>query len=147
LTQRLQSLPISKRLHPTAFARIFGTFKSAFYDNISYLCLVKKVAFILSVFTLLLVIFPCCLADNCFGEDDITERTNHKETGTAPNCELCSPFFSCHNCPGFTYTLSSPKLILIFFPNTERYLAYFQDFVSTFAPSIWQPPKIASSIF
>jgi len=111
---------------------------------IAYLCLVNKLAFLLSVIILLLATIPCCLADNCYEVETPTEQSNkQKDTGKEKDCNLCSPFFRCHDCNGFAFANAMPKIILLFFPERMIYPVYCQNFVLKFAPSIWQPPKIA----
>jgi hypothetical protein len=107
---------------------------------------VKYLAFILSVFVLLLATIPCCLADDCTDEEVPAEQTadSDKEQSRADaNCGLCSPFYSCHTCPGFAFTNTTPKIPLVLLADIKSYITCNQNSLFTFAASIWQPPKIA----
>jgi hypothetical protein len=103
-------------------------------------------AFILSVFVLFLATIPCCLADDCTDEAVSTEQTagsNDKQSGADTDCDLCSPFYSCHTCPGFAFTNTSPKMPLVLLVGIKSYISYSQNSLFSFTASIWQPPKIA----
>jgi len=109
---------------------------------------VKNLAFLLSVLVLLLATIPCCLADNCVKEKAPTEKNSEKNNepsgaGDDPDCGICSPFYSCHTCPGFAFLNTTPKLTLVLLVDIKPYTIYYPTLVSTFASSIWQPPKIA----
>ena len=106
--------------------------------------MVKQLAFLLSIIVLLLATIPCCLADNCLDEEASTEQSNQQDTGSdTDDCDVCSPFFRCHSCNGFAYSIQAPKLVKYFFPVIKTYPVYSQHFISMFAPKIWQPPQIA----
>lgn len=104
-----------------------------------YLCIVKVLTVILALLVVVLSVAPCCVNDNCTNEEVTAgQRDSHKK-----DVELCSPFYSCSSCIGFTWThhhVEEPATLL------SQGIIHFAEYKqSSFIPyhhAIWQPPKV-----
>ena len=102
----------------------------------------KTLVLLLSIIVLVLSIAPCsaCDKDKSICEKDCKETSKHCDN----NCKACSPFYSCGTCIGFVF----PYSISINLPKegskiSLKEIVYQDVFISSFANTIWQPPKIA----
>jgi hypothetical protein len=84
-----------------------------------------------------LSVTPCCAFDDC-RQDHTSATTEQADNG------VCSPFFSCTTCPGFTSTASSPVIVAgkpVY--DNKPFSRYFNRFTACYFGKFWQPPKIA----
>ena len=105
---------------------------------------VKTLSLILLLYVLQVSSDPCCENDLCASiiHSTKTEQTNnHQESND--NEGACSPFFTCGNCTGFSFPISSFSLIVqsnivgTLISNNQS------SFSSEILCSIWQPPKFS----
>ncbi|MEO9894317.1 DUF6660 family protein [Aurantibacter sp.] len=108
----------------------------------------KYISFLLAIYILALAIRPCCEDSNCT-EDDSYQTTqvtdNHFNQDNDENKEhkgICSPFYACGNCVGFTFTTVNFSLTPDEVLSTNLVSIYNPSFFSEFHIAIWQPPKI-----
>jgi|LauGreDrversion4_2_1035121.scaffolds.fasta_scaffold231513_2 hypothetical protein len=108
--------------------------------------MVRLIAFILSIFVLVLSTMPCCNVGHEASEKYCTEKqsgTNSQQQDD--DCgSNCSPFYSCGTCVGFTFA-SSYQFIkpVILAPGLSKLIPYQKNFSAGFYGKVWQPPKIA----
>ncbi|MFD2513478.1 DUF6660 family protein [Pontibacter locisalis] len=100
----------------------------------------KVLTTILALLIGIISVLPCCPTDSCTDEKSITEQNapdDHTQEG-----EVCSPFYSCAACIGFT--LAGPSIAEAVFEATKPlvYTRQPASFFSSFHHAIWQPPKI-----
>ncbi|RNI27359.1 hypothetical protein EFA69_14555 [Rufibacter immobilis] len=104
---------------------------------VQYICIVRLFSIILVLLVITLSVSPCCATDNCAKEIAKTQQTDNSKEEMG----LCSPFFSCSVCTGFTL----PDLIFgdhLLIPQFHEYSAFYkQSMFPQFFHSIWQPPK------
>jgi len=105
----------------------------------TYLCFVKILSFILIFYILLISSHPCC--DE--GDRVYTNLTEQGVGDSNDDCpDLCSPFFTCGSCSGFSnpdhLSLIDPKLVLL----DEEKLLFSSPFDFDYINNIWRPPKI-----
>ena len=103
-------------------------------------------AAILSVYLMFLTVLPCCAFDNCPEERQATEvsaQADDHQGGDKDGCGTCSPFFNCHHCSGFNFSVKtiafSTKTVDV---PTDKPVIFENRFIpSTYVGNIWQPPK------
>jgi hypothetical protein len=104
----------------------------------------RLIAFILSLYILLLNGVPCCAFDNCEDELEAISHPHNVQQENKENkkeCSTCSPFF-CHTCSGFVIsTFNFTHKVFLSTPTTV-YQPYYDPFYSQFMPSYWQPPDV-----
>jgi hypothetical protein len=99
---------------------------------------VKYLSIILALYVLLLSIKPCLGDDNDTSVK--TEQSSHQDK----DCnDVCSPFFICGTCSGFTLNISLVNFSATPFFIESNYPDYKQSSLSEVFISIWQPPKIS----
>lgn len=103
----------------------------------------KILSFTLVFYVLLLLSKPCCI-DEIGGDNIYVQKTEQNDNDNDDDCnDICSPFFACGSCTGFSLTgissSSGPEIIIM---NTQETISYTR-FVSEFINYIWQPPKIS----
>ena len=102
----------------------------------------KWPSYILSVYMLLLAVFPCCAFDDCPDDKIKTEQATNHENGDE-DCGTCSPFFNCEGCASVTTIVEPIYFNIISLPVKQVYT----DFLSPSIPDVhydfWQPPKLA----
>lgn len=99
----------------------------------------KIPGFILSVYMLLLAVFPCCLVDDC--PDDKTVQTGTHQPGDR-DCGNCSPFFSCEGC-SFASATHEATLFDLALPGIKQvYTVFKTPFVHDIHYEFWQPPRL-----
>ncbi|RNI31757.1 hypothetical protein EFA69_06035 [Rufibacter immobilis] len=100
----------------------------------------KFSAILMTIIVLLLTVAPCCIAD-IFAQRE-TEILSSKDKAKDMDKEICSPFFKCANCTGF----SIPSLLFSFkiINNQAPGKCHIKnlDFLPDFPNAIWQPPKL-----
>lgn len=101
----------------------------------------KLTAYILSIYMLLLAVFPCCLVDDCPDDKVQTEQTTGHENGDK-DCGSCSPFFSCEGCASVSATLEPLHFNIVALPVKPAYTGFLAPFISEVQYDFWQPPKI-----
>ncbi|WP_405412201.1 DUF6660 family protein [Maribacter sp. Asnod1-A12] len=110
--------------------------------EIVYLCIVKFIAVILSLYFLALNVVPCGddaqISDSSTTEFQVglDHNQNHGE------CELCSPFCQCHCCHSHTIVFDldifepiEPKVI-------QESFSHFESVSEDPVFTLFQPPKI-----
>ncbi len=111
-------------------------YKTVFY----YICTVKMICFILSLFVFVLSAVPCCADDYCNDESKMEQScTEHQDRN---DCNGCSPFITCGTCIGFIFS----KTDYNFQPITRlqsKFIPCQQVFEENYFIEIWQPPKIS----
>ncbi|MBF8962159.1 hypothetical protein I0P70_02780 [Pontibacter sp. FD36] len=85
-----------------------------------------------------LSVSPCCITDNCATEVK-TEKTDSNED----EADVCSPFYSCSSCIGFTLTCFTAEPVSLSTPSHNLFTEYRQEFFHKYYHSIWQPPKLS----
>jgi hypothetical protein len=100
---------------------------------------VKIAIAILALLVTALSVIPCCAFDGA--EERACLNDQHSEH--QHECSVCSPFFSCATCPGFT--ISTPKYVLPDKPALPvKVLSLYSNyFASSYFSKFWQPPKLA----
>ncbi|WP_317125610.1 DUF6660 family protein [Rufibacter latericius] len=98
----------------------------------------KAFAIILALLVFTLSVSPCCATDNCADEVANTEQKDTRSDDSG----LCSPFYTCAACLGFTLPglAYEPSILLI--PTLNYPAGVKLGVFSQFPPSIWQPPKV-----
>jgi len=106
-----------------------------------YLCNVKSIAIILSLYFLALNFIPCndgeMSSDEVDIENVIAMDGNHDHGAT----DLCSPFCNCHCCHVHTIEsniISFEPLILM---NFKENFAHFDSLGNDISHSLFQPPR------
>ena len=122
-----------------------------------YLRELRVAVFFLSLLVLSLSLVPCC----AFGEVKLAKpgtekkmddccKSCHEEPASQDPCEdnenacdLCSPFFTCGSCIGFT-SMSQNLLIKHSYHGNSKNFAFIfdEDISSQYFNKQWQPPKI-----
>jgi len=121
--------------------KIFYT-KNSITLNYLYICLMKFLAFLLSVYILALNFVPC--EDNNATDKDIkTELSQNIDVNHSHNgLDLCSPFCHCHCCHiHITYFNSSESDLVSNYISTEVFL-HFDSLGEEISNPILQPPRI-----
>ncbi|MGA9639607.1 hypothetical protein [Flavobacterium sp.] len=82
--------------------------------------------------------------DNCDDSSTVskTEQEHHKDSCNS----ICSPFFSCGTCVGFTFPSGNFFVVPennFTFIETHLVSTYTPQLQSQFNRAIWQPPKIS----
>ncbi|WP_114782411.1 DUF6660 family protein [Botryobacter ruber] len=98
----------------------------------------KYLTLLLALLVITLSVMPCCVAEECSEEEVTTEHADNHDS----DADLCSPFYSCAACIGFTVSSFS---IAIAAPPADvsiYFVRYRQRLFSQFHQVIWQPPKI-----
>ncbi len=103
----------------------------------------KWLFILLSVYILVLSVMPCCDGEQTHAEETLRVSAKaHKHDGPLAEMEVCSPFFGCHCCTGFTLSLDAitvSRVAVIDAPQAVlRPLA-----LSSIPTAIWHPPKVA----
>ena len=102
----------------------------------------KPLAFILSIYILLLALFPCCTVDDCPDEKAETEQAAGHQAGDNDNCGNCSPFFSCEGCASVSVSAESMSFQIISFPVKSVYTEFIAPYIPDIQYEFWQPPKL-----
>ncbi|MFT2008686.1 DUF6660 family protein [Pontibacter sp. 13R65] len=98
----------------------------------------KVIPIILALLVTVLSVMPCCISENCEIDSIKTEHTDDH----SPKAELCSPFYSCSACIGFTLLncfLDPANFQLNLKPQFAEYKP--NSFPQIYL-SFWQPPKL-----
>ncbi|ACU07583.1 hypothetical protein FIC_01133 [Flavobacteriaceae bacterium 3519-10] len=104
----------------------------------------KFLAFLLSVFFMVLTVVPCSDTANFFGDKTGVAEEVHLQQGQAGHADQCAPFCVC-NCCGMSMTVTQIKKLL---PEKNFLLVKAEITESTynysllFNAGIWQPPKL-----
>ena len=118
----------------------------AFFSSVTYLCPVKYLCLLLSLFVLLVSAAPCCCQDDCGQTESKVAQTNQpsKSHPEGDDCKACSPFLTCGSCSGFIKPLPAPTFqVEVIGYQTELVDAYHFSTYPLVSSSFWQPPKIA----
>jgi len=103
---------------------------------------VKLLAYLLSLYLLVLPAIPCCVTDDCTDEL-VTGKKVHQSNEENEESKACSPFALCGNCTGFTIADENLEVCPISLPlkiELNDYISFrFPRYISFF----WQPPKLA----
>ena len=105
---------------------------------------VKTLSVILLLYLLQVSSDPCCKDDLCASiyHSTKTEETNNHQEGNSKD-GACSPFFTCGNCTGFSFPISSSSLIEQLNIVATLISNNHSSFSSEILCSIWRPPKIS----
>ncbi len=82
---------------------------------------------------------PCCFDDACATEDTLTEQTDNHDN----DAEVCSPFYSCAACIGFTVSDVEVERMVPVLQTDKPFVVSKQVYLPPFHHAIWQPPKIS----
>ena len=102
----------------------------------------KWVSYILSVYMLVLAVFPCCAFDDCPDDKIKTEQATNHENGDE-DCGTCSPFFNCEGCASGTTIVEPIYFNIISLPVKQVYTGFLSPSISDVHYEFWQPPKLA----
>ncbi len=112
--------------------------------------------FILSVIVLALSLMPCCAYVMPAEQEQscVTAKKNccGLEKQDVPGCEdeneatskMCSPFYACGACAGFTFHQFSVAFKINTPDLGRNHLILDEDFDSEYFNKKWQPPKISA---
>ncbi len=108
--------------------------------NYCYLCKVKLITVILSIYFLALNIVPCSDAEDTKDDSQVVSgidnNGDHDQT-----CDLCSPFCQCHCCHCHTVHIE----IVVFEPLgpiiSRENFSHFDSTEKEFHLSLFQPPR------
>lgn len=114
----------------------------ALKSRIDYLCAVKLLCMLLSLYVVLLSAKPCCADKDC--KRSAKQEQSNKRSDQERECAGCSPFFTCGNCAGFIVT----QLVLLHLPliiesMAEHVSTYQQPRLEKVALSVWLPPELS----
>jgi hypothetical protein len=105
---------------------------------------VKFLTYILSVYLLLLSVFPCADENSCTDKDETAASVSFSNNEHEEE-ESCTPFCSC-SCCGLQFSktcncikLKSPE------PTAVHYAEEIQQQLSEIYFPIWQPPQLSAS--
>jgi hypothetical protein len=101
---------------------------------------VKATIFILAVMVAALSVIPCCAFD---GTEEQKACVEAEHAQHEHECSVCSPFFSCSTCPGFTFATLKVALAVAVKMPSKVFNLYSEKFTSSYFNSFWQPPKIS----
>jgi hypothetical protein len=104
---------------------------------------VKAIAYILSVYLVLLTAIPCCAFDQCPDDKQMTEQHT---AGDEDDCGSCSPFFNCEGCATpMTYVqpvFANADIVVI----KRVYTDFIQPSIPDAHYDFWQPPRQAGAL-
>ncbi|WP_336516764.1 DUF6660 family protein [Pollutibacter soli] len=101
----------------------------------------KLVRQIFVLYILLLGVVPCCAMDICHDEENVvmtTTSSNHQEKD---DCNNCSPFAFCNNCPGFSLETPAIQIQPVLPATKQDYLPIVINYVSIYFGVLTQPPR------
>lgn len=114
--------------------------------NIFYICPVRKLKFLLSLYFLVLSCLPCADAE-AMDFNDCTVSEHHSD-GTHHD-DFCSPFCICSCCGSVVFSQQNPVFLdAVHLPviSENKIPGYDSVFISSFFHNIWQPPKIGVTV-
>ncbi|AEI52064.1 DUF6660 family protein [Runella slithyformis] len=124
----------------------FYNSETLLHNILAYICRVKILAVILSMYLLVLSGLPCRDGEDCNALNNgkiSSSKTNH--TDHHSDTKSCSPFCTCCGSVislGFHSPVSVPDNQTSFFTQKVKIAFYNDSFFSNFYGNIWQPPKI-----
>ncbi|MFC0774158.1 DUF6660 family protein [Terrimonas alba] len=101
----------------------------------------KWLGYILSLYMLLLAVFPCCLVDDCPDDKTKTEQLAGHENGDE-DCGNCSPFFNCEGCAAVSMTIETVYFDMTSLPVKQVYTGFLTSVIPDVHYDFWQPPKL-----
>ena len=116
--------------------------ETLFHNILTYICRVKILAVILSMYVLVLSCLPC-RNDACHVLNN--GKISTSQTNYTDHQESCSPFCACCGSIisfGFHFPVSVPDNQTSFFTQRVKNILHDDSFFSNFYGNIWQPPKI-----
>jgi hypothetical protein len=96
----------------------------------------KSISFLLAFYVLLCAAIPCCADDECAA----SIKTATEKTGECKG--VCSPFFACGNCCGFSINAQQFTLVPIVIAEKPSYAEIYVFPYSSYLNSFWQPPRL-----
>ena len=105
-----------------------------------YVCFMRSIAVILSMFILGLSMVPC--ADSVGNDDSILVSASQANHDHEADFDLCSPFCLCQCCQSHFTTYFSFYANLVVFPQTILETGYSDQMTDGFQMSVLQPPKV-----
>jgi hypothetical protein len=81
---------------------------------------------------------PCCMLDNC--QDDLVTKQDAQKKTTSEG--VCSPFFACASCHGFTTTVHPITIPAPVVCHQQYFNADFNYISAAYTITPWQPPRI-----
>jgi hypothetical protein len=127
------------------------------FRNLLFLIEMKLLAATLSIYILLLAVFPAFVnsdpspKDHCKKSCSNQDRSCEKKSADSKNddcqknedCQkgLCTPFFSCNKIP-VIIPASAALAVTTFFIDAD-YSGFVRLFISESLSSVWHPPKVA----
>ncbi|HAK79170.1 MAG TPA: hypothetical protein DCM71_20255 [Runella sp.] len=116
------------------------------HNILTYICRVKILAIILSIYVLALSSLPCRDIEGCHtlnkGKTPSAQTTHADHHG---HTNACSPFCTCCGSTiafNFQFPLLVPDNQSSFFTQRVKNILHDDSFFSNFYGNIWQPPKI-----
>ena len=101
----------------------------------------KGFSYILSIYMLLLAVFPCCAFDDCPEDKIQTEQPANHESNDE-DCGTCSPFFNCEGCVSVSATVEAVYFNMVSLPVKQEYAGFLSPFIPDVHYDFWQPPKL-----
>lgn len=107
-----------------------------------YLCFVKFIAFLLSIYILALNFAPCedSVVDDNEIKIEISQNSDVDNSHTG--LDLCSPFCQCHCCQIQATYYGLANLTLSTTQISAEVFIYFENLGKDFSNTILQPPRI-----
>ena len=101
----------------------------------------KAPGYILSLYMLLLAVFPCCAFDDCPEDKTPVENIASHQDGDE-DCGTCSPFFNCEGCASIPVTIEQAYIPVNAFFIQQVYTGFLSPSIPDVSYDFWQPPKI-----
>lgn len=97
--------------------------------------------YILSLYMLLLAVFPCCAFDECPDHKIQAGQAASHENGDE-DCGTCSPFFNCEGCASVLTAAELVYFNIISLPVKQVYTGFLSPYIPNISYDFWQPPKL-----
>lgn len=114
------------------------------YIHKGYICIMKFICIFLSIVIMSLSAMPCCAEeDHCAEEVQLSGNDKHQSSERQDSEPLCSPFFSCGTCTGFSLTsIHFNKIFLLDPVSDQTHLRIATGMPQAFQISILKPPRL-----
>lgn len=108
-----------------------------------YICVMKWLMILASIYVLLLSGIPCCGNDACCREEYAWAESgaHHDHADNSKPGLPCSPFFSCTTCHALVAVNHTVNVPLPTGIEKKLLFSYIDKSLPTFAAAVWQPPQ------